>query len=955
LIAAVVGANLGLVFVILRLVGCRRLQALAFSALAAATAASVFWSIVPETYQFGALSILLALTVVALDARRRIAPGWYLVISALTMSFTITNWMTGLAATHNRFGWWRALNISVAVFGAVTVLWGVQKLFFPTAAFFLGDPLRAQFITPYESQPAAVLRAFLGHSVVMPAIGSLEVPWWIPQLSVQGSPILSNGWRGLLLVAGWWTMLVFGIWGLIRTKWRDGICFVLLATIFGQLVLHLLFGRETFLYSAHFTPLLVILSAFSVFTPLRSAAAGLAIVLAVAAGANNLDRLGDALDLLQDRLLTPRNLTRAAMRARPADAWPRGEGHVLLGWPGSPEARKAYHEPGGSFSPSVGAFGVSVWVVDQGRALVATSDAIPMNVIHQRFVTTGGMPVPAVVTETPFYRAAWSTPAPGRWVLELSTHPPTVLVVRSVGPAGGPITSLRWSGGRLTINDRWSLSIEPSPSSVHLGEEIDGGWKTADNQQTNVTSASGWAFARLELRGASRFLLTIDEPLNEPSPASSRPTASPLRLRVPDDDFVQSVEAQVNHLEMGVVGHETRPGDLSYPAPWPRDAAYTLVALARAGRGLTDVSALATGLAERDFFGGFGPEADAPGLALWALEETATLLGSAAYDKWLWPHARRKAELILEMLATPRALRRPAVEPIAPGLRSHPDLTLVAEPSSEGLIAGRVDWQKPVLYVNAISYRGLLDAARLAERRGETADADRWRAAARRLQTAWSHALGSVKAGEDHHAFTNGLWPTGMAVAARDAYRQKLDDRFSVRRDANGGYRAPVRSTYLEVAEAHQWLFAERADRVWSTLQWLWDHQASPGLYTWWKDAERDTADPFHRWDQIRGWVRPTHLTPDAWTAAEVLLLQLDMLAYTEEQPEPTIVIGGGVPRRWLESPLVVRGIRTRLGQVDWTWNTRSVDVQVSGKHAPVRLGGAFGRDVPVHVSFRER
>jgi len=600
-----------------------------------------------------------------------------------------------------------------------------------------------------------------------------------------------------------------------------------------------------------------------------------------------------------------------------------------------------------------------MWVRDQSRDILATSDDIPLNLVQQRFVRLGGMPVPGVVTETPFYRASWSTVAPGRWILELAPQPPTqtIVVVRSAGPAGGPITSLSWTEGRLTINDRWTVSIDPPPSAVHLGDEGDAGWKTETSRRTRVTSASGWGFARIEVGHAGKSILTIDETLTDLSEESARSrfAALPLQLAVPDDRFVRSLEAQLHHLTMSMVGEQTRPGDLSYPGAWPRDAAYTLVGLARAGHSPDDLRALARGLAERDFFGGFGPEADAPGLALWALEETASLVGSSTYDEWLWPHVQRKAELILEMLATVRGLRRPAVEPIAPGFRSHPDLTLVAERPSGALIAGRVDWQRPALYVNAVSYRGLLDAARLAERRGSTVDAGRWRAAAERLRSAWSHALGPVTAHDDHHAFTNGLWPTGIATADRDGYRQKLDERFSTRRDSSGGYRVPVPSTYFEVAEAHQWLLVMRADRVWSTLQWLWEHQAFPGLYTWWKDAERDTADPFHRWDQIRGWVRPPWLTPDAWTAAEVLLLQLDMLAHTDDGPEPTIVIGAGVPRRWLESPMRVRGIRTRLGQIDWTWNTRSLDVRIVGKPVPIRPGGAFDSNVPMHVSFQER
>jgi hypothetical protein len=953
LVAAVVGLNLGLLFVVLRLLGVGRPAALAFAALAATTATSMFWSVVPETYQFGALSVLLAVTLAAM--KRRLAPAWYVAVGALTMSFTITNGLAGLAVIISRFCWGRALTAIAASVAAVTVLWGVQKHVFPTATFFLGDPLRTQFIMPYESHPAHVLRAFFAHSVVMPVLGTLEVPWWIPQLSVQSSPIGAGGWWAMALVAGWWSLLGAGLLGLAATRQHRAARFVLVAVILGQLALHLLFGRETFLYAAHFTPLLVIVAAFSVFTPLRATAAALALVLAIGLAVHNLHQLGVAFDRVREHV-TPRILTRAAMRARPADAWPRGTGHVLLGWPGAPAEQKAYHEPGGSLSPGVGTFGVAVWVADARGEVIATGDTIATNVIRQRFAAASGSGLPSVVTETPFYRAAWSSPMPGRWVLALTPHPPAtpILVVRSVGPAGGRLTSLRWSGGRLTIGDGWSLTVAPPPRAVHLGDERDPGWKTSRSGQTGARSEDGWAFARLELDRSARVVVTLDAASGGGSDRPGPAADAPLRLEIPDDDFVRSLQAQVAHIQMGRVGGESRPGDFSYPAPWPRDAAYSAVALARVGR-IDDGRALAAVLAERDFFGGFGPEADAPGLALWALEEIGSMLDSRDYDAWLWPHARRKAEQILSMLTTTRALRRPAEEPIMPGYRRHPDLTLVAESSSDGLIRGRVDWERPALYVSAISYRGLLDAARLADRLAERADAARWRTAAEGLRGAWVRGLAAARETDDQHTFSGGLWPSAIATAATDAYRRTLDQRFLARRDRDGGYRTTVRSTHVEVAEAHQWLFLARADRVWSTLRWLWTNQASPGLYTWWRDAGQDTADPFHRWDHVRGWVRPPHLTPDAWTAAEVLLLQLDMLGYADDAPEPSIVIGGGVPRSWLDRPLSARGIHTRLGAIDWTWDTRNVEVVIRGRPVRVRLGDAFGADAVLRARFEGR
>jgi hypothetical protein len=84
-------------------------------------------------------------------------------------------------------------------------------------------------------------------------------------------------------------------------------------------------------------------------------------------------------DSIEDRVGTARLEVLSAMRQRPADPWPRGTSHVVLGRIGSTELEKAYLEPGGSFSPSPGSFGVSFWVVDRSGALVTTSDDIPLD------------------------------------------------------------------------------------------------------------------------------------------------------------------------------------------------------------------------------------------------------------------------------------------------------------------------------------------------------------------------------------------------------------------------------------------------------------------------------------------------------------------------------------------------------------------------------------------------
>jgi hypothetical protein len=107
---------------------------------------------------------------------------------------------------------------------------------------------------------------------------------------------------------------------------------------------------------------------------------------------------------------TQREIVRHAMAQRPADPWPRGLAHVVLAIPGSQQPEKGYHEPGGSFSPAVGSFGVSIWVRDSAGKLKTTSDSLRLDQIQQRFSWPNPKGVPAIVTTTPHYLASWVKP-----------------------------------------------------------------------------------------------------------------------------------------------------------------------------------------------------------------------------------------------------------------------------------------------------------------------------------------------------------------------------------------------------------------------------------------------------------------------------------------------------------------------------------------------------------------
>lgn len=956
-------------YILFRLIGLRRFDSTLFSILGATSAAAIFWFTVPETYSFGALTILWALIFTAITEQRQVSQFWYVVVSALTLSFTITNWLIGILTTAVNHPWKRAFQITVNAFSLVVILWSVQKVIFQTAEFFLGDREEKKYLLLSGSGgPLQVLKSFVSHTMVMPALNIVSDKYkqahW-PILATQTSAPGSGSIWGVVAVVLWTALLGLGLWGFFTTKKHFKLRLVLGIVLLGQLALHTVYGDETFLYALHFLPLLLLLATFSLLTPARPVGLALAGALIVCAGINNGLQFKQATDFIQNRAPN-RYQVIGQMQQRPTDLWSRGIGHVVLAAPGSREVDKAYHEPGGSFSPSVGSFGVFVWLRDAQGNIKATSDNLPLSDIEQQLSSTQGQDIPGILTKTKDYQAQWVSHTQGKsWTLDLqpqvNANLKPMVVIRSVGPAGGKIKSLNWDGKRLLINDRWSVTSNPAPIAVHLGEEGWKDWKTERSGLAQWQGQNGWGYARFELADADKWSIDISDAASSPPKAAITVAPSALKLALSDRRFAESLNAQVTHIKMGVVDRETRPGEpTNYPLTWQRDGAYQLVALARAGH-LAAAKELSTYFAENDFFGGFGPEADAPGLSIWALEQVAQLQRAAAiaegsandlaYDRLLWPHIRRKAQFILQMLSTTKPIKQPIKGAIVPAAKNDSDLDLVAEPSRDGLIIGRMDRHRPLLFVNAVSYRGLLDAASLAERLDYAADAALWRAKALQLQKSWEKAFQPPESDNDR-TYISSLWPSWIATGRKDELQQKLQARWNQQRiPQSGEFRTSPLWTYFTLAEAHQWLFLNRPEQVWTTLQWFWQHQASPGLYTWWEgNGEENT---FYRWEDVRGWIQPPHVTPHYWTAAEMLLLQLDMLAYTDlAAREPTVVIGAGVPSQWLSQPMEIKGLSMPNGQIDWQWNNGQVNVQIRGSKVNLKLGASFPPNTAVQVKY---
>lgn len=665
-----------------------------------------------------------------------------------------------------------------------------------------------------------------------------------------------------------------------------------------------------------------------------------------------------SLHLCAQQFINQRQITLLARMKRPADLWPRGDGHIVLGEPGTPLTQKGYYEPGGSFSPSPGSFGVSIWVYDKEKKIVATSDNIAMEQIEQNFVFVSDDSIPSVLTKTPYYICQWRFVHHGKWQLNVtntSSLNALAIVVRSVGPAGAPLNSLYWDSTRLMINHRWNMYSSSPPDSIAIGNEETGDLQKPVPFVQSIETDAGWGFSRL-LFTEPAFSLTINDTRPQyKSVLSYSKLALQFRLNLPDKNFEKSLQAQIANLMMGYIGQQTGPGEpVNYPLAWERDGAYSLAAMAKSGN-LQTARELSVYFAENDFFGGFGAEGDAPGSAINVLTEVAFLINEEGYYKWVWPHIKRKLAIIDEMMNAKDNVYKNYIGPIAPHLTN--DLKrrqLISRKTEDGLIIGTMDLHFPALYITAISYRGLLQASRLATHFKETALAAQCMQKAAKLKEGWTANFGKNEKYNNERNFMISIWPSWMTNKNNELFEQKITEAHNAEWKGEAPKERPL-WTYFTVAEAHQWLYMDRPDVTWNTLRYFWRNQCSPGLYTYWEGNGEENS--FRQWEAYRGWLEPKYVTPHYWTASEMALLQMDMLVYVNEANDDyEIVVGSGVPPEWLNENMSFVGYKTKAGTVSWEYKNNVLNVIVSNanKKYRVRQGINFQQaNVKLNVMYK--
>ncbi|WP_077003482.1 hypothetical protein [Variovorax sp. KK3] len=293
----------GSFYALCRLLGTGRFAAACFTLMAIGSAAFLFWFSVPETYAPGSLTLLWVLLVAALATHRPVSDRLIVFASIASLAITVTNWMAGLALALVQRPWRRALGLSAIAFAVVAVLTVPQRFIYSFAKFFfLGSREEFDYMNLKESGTwLDKLAGMFGSTFSLPEILALPADevQQLPQLSVQLSTPGSAGWIGVAALALWAVLLLAGAWGLARSpQWRR-FGAVLGLTLAGQVLLHLVYGEETFLYAAHFLPLLMVVAVFATRVLPSAVAAVMALLAGGLAAFHNVAMYESAVRLLQ--------------------------------------------------------------------------------------------------------------------------------------------------------------------------------------------------------------------------------------------------------------------------------------------------------------------------------------------------------------------------------------------------------------------------------------------------------------------------------------------------------------------------------------------------------------------------------------------------------------------------------------------------------------------------------
>lgn len=654
---------------------------------------------------------------------------------------------------------------------------------------------------------------------------------------------------------------------------------------------------------------------------------------------------------------------KAVKELHPDWIWNRADTHIILGVPGSLEAFKTPVEPGNSFSPGPGTYGVSTWIYTEGQLhapeekpleeLLWSFEEGYLPVIHSQW-SAGNIAVKSSLftagnLETSNLSDYLSVELENKADHELEVI--FYLAVRSFGSAGGPIKSLAYKDNTVHINGApliypeepatgfGALNYNETKKDISVYLRKGNLPKTVSVEEDSSTWASGALEYRLKLlpgqkmrydfafhMHAGHWMLNWMPPIQRPLQIDRLKTTHlenwkkllRIKLDLPDKRFADALNCQLTHLYMFTVANSIRITPISYPIWWLRDGAYILNALNRGGlhefceRACKEV-------ADKDAFGGFGSEGDGPSDGIWILSEHYLLTRDKEFLKDIYPHIKRKADLLIKMRKTEVPIKI-FTEFSIPKCMLEPNNDILCTASKDGIIYGRMDHHYPVFFINGFAYLALKRAAICTRELG--LDDSLYEQEAQALKEAL-YKKAKDTFGEDERDYNSAFWPAGWTSKDDKFIESKFKEFWDTIRCPGGNHQPEQLWSYFEAGQAHNYLLMGQREKAWISIDWFLKNHTAPGLYTYPEAIDGNTS---LLWPRTRGWDDVNYVTPHGWTAAEVFHLLRECLVREEED---TLILGTGVPEGWMSESFKVENLPTHFGNLSYQYDPATMELEV--------------------------
>jgi hypothetical protein len=221
----------------------------------ASSSAFIFWWSIPETFPIGSLTILIPFFLLSREENR--LKVWTFALAG-SLAITTTNLSSGFAAlffSKQRKNFFKISSFALLLIFSLSI---IQKSYLPSANYFFSRSVAAEKnYIPSNTDPRASLPGRVLDFTIYTGVAPTKPIRTYGSIIYSYSSNVFTGFHSIPAIC-WISLVSFGSIELFRNS-RTSFAKALLLFLLTQLSLHVFYGDQPFLYSAHFLPGFILL------------------------------------------------------------------------------------------------------------------------------------------------------------------------------------------------------------------------------------------------------------------------------------------------------------------------------------------------------------------------------------------------------------------------------------------------------------------------------------------------------------------------------------------------------------------------------------------------------------------------------------------------------------------------------------------------------------------------